>query len=60
MQTEDYQQLISCINEVPQDADAAVLVWKKGVDVVVTPVGDSRPLWALKKWMFKWLGGREE
>lgn len=60
MQTEDYQRLISRMNEIPQDADAAVLVVMKGADVVVTTVGEPRPLWGLKKWMYKWLGGREE
>lgn len=59
MKTEDYQRLIRRMNEIPPEADAAVLVVKKGVDVVVTTAGDPNPLIRLKDWMYKWLGGRE-
>lgn len=59
MKAEEYQRLICRMNEIPPEADAAVLVVVKGDDVVVTTAGEPNPLTRLKGWMYKWLGGRE-
>lgn len=59
MKAEDYQRLICRMNEIPPEADAAVLVVAKGDDVVVTTAGEPIPLTMLKGWMSKWLGGHE-
>lgn len=59
MKAEEYQRLICRMNEIPPEADAAVLVVVKGDDVIVTTAGETNPLTRLKGWMYKWLGGRE-
>lgn len=59
MKIEDYQRLLCRMNEIPQDADAAVLVVVRGEDVRITTAGDPNPLTRLKGWMYKWLEGRE-
>ena len=60
MKSEDYMRLVQRMNEVQQDDDAAVLVVMHGGEIKVSTYGEPRPLWGLKDWMFKWLGGRDE
>lgn len=57
MTTEDYNRLVCMMNQVPMDADSAVLVVMKGQDIQVSTYGYTRPLTGLKHWMYKWLGG---
>lgn len=45
------------MNQVPMDADSAVLVVMKGEDIQVSTYGYPHSLTGLKQWMFKWLGG---
>lgn len=57
MTAEDYRLLVCTMNQVPEDADSAVLVVMKGEDVQVSTYGHTRPLTILKQWVYKWLGG---
>lgn len=59
MKAEEYQRLICRMNEIPREADAAVLVVVEGDEVTVTTAGEPNLLTRLKGWMYKWLGGRE-
>lgn len=55
--TEDYSRLIVAMNQIPADADSAVLLVMKGQDIQVSTYGYTRSLTGLKQWMYKWLGG---
>ena len=60
MKDEEYSRLIQRMTEINKDDQAAVLVSLNGDDVKVSTFGEPRPLTALKGWMYKWLGGRDD
>ena len=59
MKNEDWKRLICRMNEIPEAAEAAVLVVMNGGDIKLSTFGAPRFLSTLKSWIGKNIGGRE-